>query len=74
MVPMRHETKKAGRKPINLPALTKIANAGRSEVVIRRREWRLVVPPGAHLLRQKLGAEYVVKSLADNSGWVVKRA
>ncbi len=71
---MTHETKKAGRRPIDMPVLTRIANMGKGEVVVKRKEWRLVEPPGAHILRRKLGQEYVVKSLADDSGWVVKKA
>ncbi len=67
------ETKGPGRKPINLPALTKIANMPGKEIIIRRKDWKLVVPPGAHILRQKLGREYEVASLKDDSGWLIKK-
>ncbi len=70
---MQIQTKSPGRKPINLPALTKIANMSGKEVIIKKKDWKLVVPPGAHILRQKLGHEYEVKSLEDGSGWLIKK-
>lgn len=65
------ETKKAGRKRINQPAFDKIAKAGKNEVVIKRKEWNLVTPPGAHLLRKYLKREYKVMSLMDGTGWLI---
>lgn len=68
---MKHETTKKGRRPINERAFEKIREAGRREVIIKRKEWKLATPPGAYLLRQRIGLEYVVMSLADGSGWVI---
>ncbi len=64
------ETKKVGRKRINQPAFDKID--GRKQVFITRKEWKLVTPPGAHLLRKYLGKEYVVRTAVDDSGWLIK--
>lgn len=68
------EVKRKGRRPTNSRAFEKIRQAGRKEVVISRREWKLVVPPGAHILRKYLKAEYTVRSLVGDKGWVVKKA
>lgn len=67
------QVKKKGRKPINDRAFTKIREAGRKEVLVTRKEWKLVTPPGAYILRKYLKAEYQVQTLIDDSGWVIKR-
>lgn len=67
------ETKKVGRKPINNTALAFIHSKEDREFVLPRHMWKLVTPPGAHILRQKLGREYRVRTLADDSGWLIKR-
>lgn len=67
------ELKKKGRKPLNLVAFNKIVAAKKAEVFISRKEWKLVTPPGAHILRKYLKMEYKVQSLANNKGWVIKR-
>ena len=68
-----HELKPKGRKRTNQKAFDAIMAAGKSQCLITRREWKLATPPGAHLLRKYLKREYLVRTLADNSGWVVKR-
>ncbi len=73
MTLMKPKVKGPGRKPINSLAIDKIAKAGVKEILITRKEWRLVVPPGAHILREKLGCEYHVSSLEDNTGWIIKK-
>lgn len=67
------ETVKKGRRPINAEAFEAIRRAGAREVVMHRGAWRLAIPPGKHILRQKLGREYSVSRLADDTGWVIKR-
>lgn len=69
---MSLEVKKKGRPRTNEEAFMRIARAGFKTVVIKKKEWKLATPPGAHLLRKYLKNEYQVHSLADNSGWIVK--
>ncbi len=67
------ETKKVGRKRINQPAFDAISAAGKKEIVIMKKGWKLVTPPGAHILRKYLKREYKVSTLANGRGWVIKR-
>ena len=67
------EVVKKGRKNTNTKAFEKIVSGGKETVIISKKEWKLATPPGAHILRQRLKKEYVVRTLADGSGWVIKR-
>lgn len=67
------EVVKKGRKRTNAKALEKIAEAKGSTVIISTKEWKLVTPPGAYILRKYLGREYLVRTLSDGTGWVIKR-
>lgn len=67
------ETKKVGRKRINQAAFDAILASGKKEMVMKRSKWNLVTPPGAHLLRKYLKREYKVETLANDSGWLIKR-
>lgn len=67
------ETVKKGRRPLNTKAFEKIRAAGKKRIIITRKEWKLVTPPGAHILRKYLKAEYEVRTLVDGEGWLVKR-
>lgn len=69
---MSLEVKKKGRPRTNEEAFIRIARAGFKKVIIKKKEWKLATPPGAHLLRKYLKNEYKVNSLADNSGWIVQ--
>lgn len=68
---MKPETKKPGRKRINQKAFDMILANGREETLMKRKDWKLVTPPGAHLLRKYLKKEYVVATLKDDSGWLI---
>lgn len=67
------EVKRKGRKPINSKAFDKIRAAGKKEVYISAKEWNLVTPPGAYILRKYLKAEYQVKTTIDDKGWMIKK-
>ncbi len=67
------EVKKKGRRRTNEAALLKIQQAGNKRVAILRKEWKLATPPGAYLLRKYLKKEYEVRTLEDNSGWLIQR-
>lgn len=67
------QIKKKGRKRTNEAAFEKIREAGRETVVILAREWKLVTPPGAYILRKYLGREYKVNTLVGDKGWAIKR-
>lgn len=68
------KTKPKGRKLINTAAFNKISSIdiGKS-IIMQRKNWKLVVPPGAHILRKYLRREYEVRSLIGDSGWIIKR-
>lgn len=68
------KTKPKGRKPINTAAFNKISSIdiGKS-IIMQRKNWKLVVPPGAHILRKYFRREYEVRSLIGDSGWIIKR-
>ena len=66
------EVKRKGRRPINEEAFEKIRRAGNKEVLIKKEEWNLATPPGAHILRKVLNEEYQVNTLLDDSGWIIK--
>ena len=68
---MKQQTKKSGRKRINQKAFDKIASNTHKKTFITKREWNLVTPPGAHILRKYLNREFKVETLVDNSGWIV---
>lgn len=70
---MKPEVKSKGRPRTNQAAFDKIQAAGERRVSVSKKEWRLATPPGAHILRRYLRREYEVKTLKDNSGWVVQR-
>ncbi len=65
------ETKKKGRKRLNQAAFDKIERKGNTQSIIKRSEWKLMTPPGKYILRQYLGKEYIVSTLADDSGWII---
>lgn len=67
------EVKRKGRKPINDLAFKKIKDAGKKEIHISAKEWKLVTLPGAYILRQYLKAEYKVQTTIDDKGWVIKK-
>lgn len=67
------ETKKKGRRPINTEAFDFIRNQPTKQFVLPRYVWKLVTPPGAHILRKNIGKEYEVRTLMDDSGWLIKR-
>lgn len=67
------EVKSKGRKQTNVKAFEKIRAAKKNKIIIFKSEWKLVTPPGAHILRKYLKAEYVVQTLANDKGWVIKR-
>lgn len=66
------ETVKKGRRRINQAALDRIKEAGRDRIIIQKKDWKLKTPPGMHILRKYLKAEYRVQSLVAG-GWVVKK-
>lgn len=68
---MKHEAVKKGRRPTNQRAFERIEAAGQKEIIISRKEWKLATPPGKYLLRQRLGREYLVRTLANGKGWVI---
>ncbi len=65
------DIKKRGRKRINQAAFDAILAAGKNEIIIKKKNWKLVTPPGSHLLRKYLKKEYRVNTLANDSGWIV---
>lgn len=65
--------KRKGRKPINTEALDWIEKQKKKTFTLTRDMWRLATPPGAHILRKKLGMEFKVQSLIDNSGWILTK-
>lgn len=67
------EVVKKGRKRTNTKAFEKISAGGKETVIISTKEWKLATPPGANILRKYLKKEYVVRTLADGTGWVIKR-
>lgn len=68
------ETKKPGPRPINTDAFNKIKTLGIGKMmVMQKKQWKLIAPPGAIILRRRLGREYEVKSLVDDSGWLISR-
>lgn len=67
------QLKKKGRRRTNEKALAKILEAGKTGVVIKRREWKLAEECGKWILRKRLGLEFEVRGLADDSGWFVKQ-
>lgn len=66
------ETKKPGRKTNNADALKKIValKVGDS-VIVKKKEWNTKTRPGQHMLRKQTGREFEVKTLADETGWLV---
>lgn len=60
-----------GRKRINQAAFDAILANGKEETFMKKDKWKLVTPPGAHLLRKYLHKEYVVSSFSDRSGWLI---
>ena len=70
---MQLQVKRPGRKPTNTAAFGKIASAGKKQITILKKEWKLKVPPGAHILRKYLKAEYKVNSLENGKGWIIKK-
>lgn len=68
-----HKLKPKGRKRTNQAAFDIILAAGKKEVVIMKKEWKLATPPGAHLLRKYLKHEYRVRTIEGDIGWVIKR-
>ncbi len=67
------ETKSKGRRRLNQVCFNKILAAGKEQIMITKKEWKLETPPGAHILRKYLKKEYKVATLKDESGWLVKR-
>lgn len=67
------EVKRKGRKRTNQAAFDLIEAAGSKPVVVKKKAWKLATPPGAHILRKYLKREYEVRTLKDESGWLVKR-
>lgn len=67
------QVKAKGRRRHNQKALDIIREAGKNRVFITKKQWKLVRPPGAYILRKRLGAEYVVQSLINDEGWVIKK-
>ncbi len=70
---MNNEVKKKGRPSTNSAALKKIYDAGTSPVIMKKKEWKIVTPPGRNNLRKYLKKEYIVMTLEDESGWIIKR-
>lgn len=67
-----HEVKKRGAKTPNEKAL-KLINAIEKgdSMILETKEWVIVTPPGAHILRRHLNREFRVEALIDDSGWKV---
>ena len=42
-------------------------------IILPNNKWDLKTKPGAWLLRQRIGQEYLVQTLADDSGWKITR-
>jgi hypothetical protein len=67
------DVKKKGRPRTNDEAFMRIVRAGNKKTVVKKKEWKLATPPGAHILRKYLKREYKVETLADDSGWLITR-
>lgn len=68
-----HKVKAKGRKRTNQAAFDMILEGGKAKILVLKKAWKLKTPPGAYLLRKYLGKEYEVRTLEDNSGWIVSR-
>ena len=66
------EVKKKGKKTRNNEAFEKIAaiKVG-SFIVFKKKDWHMKTQPGSHLLRRRLGREFQVQTLKDDSGWKI---
>lgn len=67
------QLKPKGRKIKNTEALAIIKACGKKPCYMLKRIWKLKRPPGAYILRKRLSAEYEVRTMADNSGWVITK-
>lgn len=67
------QLKPKGRKIKNQKALDMIVECGKKPCYMTKRVWKLKRPPGSYILRKRLGAEFEVRTLADESGWIIKK-
>lgn len=66
------EFKRSGRPPINSEMFEKIRKSSKKTMLILKSEWKLKQAPGGHMLRAKTKKNYSVRTLADDSGWLIK--
>lgn len=66
------EVKKKGKKTRNNAAFEKINTVKVGEfIVLKKEEWDMGTLPGAHIIRRRLGREFKVETLKDETGWVI---
>ena len=65
------QLKPKGRKIKNQKALDLIKECGKKPCFMTKRVWKLKRPPGSYILRKRLNAEYEVRSLSDETGWII---
>lgn len=66
------EVKKKGKPTKNNEAFEKIAAINVGEfIVITKGGWSMGTLPGSHLIRRRLGREFKVETLKDDSGWKI---
>lgn len=64
------EVKKKGKKTKNDSAFDKLTVLAKGQfIVITNKEWTMKTKPGKHLIRRRLGREFMVETLQDDSGW-----
>ena len=68
------EVKKKGKPFTNKKAYNRLdkLSVGNS-LHMSKKDWLLVTPPGAWLLRKRLGKEFTVQTFADDTGWLISR-
>ena len=66
------EVKKKGKKTRNNVAFERLAETQPgSFIIFKKNEWEMKTIPGAHLIRRRLGREFKVETLKDDSGWKI---
>lgn len=66
------EVKKKGKKETNVETISKIGELKiGGSIIVTKKMWKMKTKPGAHLLRRRLGREFIVETLADDSGWKI---
>jgi hypothetical protein len=66
------QVKKKGKKTRNNAAFEKINAVKVGDfIVLKNEEWEMGTLPGAHIIRRRLGREFKVETLKDETGWVI---